>query len=141
MGQRFPTRVLAGSVLLPALLFLNLVACGPEAEPLEQGAPERAEEFEVSMDVEPNPPKSGQRAELTFEVLRGGEPVEELGGEPRLVTDMPEMPMNLPEISLEDAGRGRWKASVEFPMAGGWAATLALPDAGEEVTFEFEVSP
>ncbi len=141
--MRVAVRIGVGSVLLPALVFLSLVACNIEAEPVDTGTAEQAGKLEVSMDAEPNPPKTGEMAELTFTVLKDGEPAEALEAEPRLTVDMPKMPMGLPEVPLEAAGPGQWRASVRFPMAGGWAATLALPSDGgeEEVTFEFDVAP
>ncbi len=141
--MRAPVRIGVGSVLLPALLFLSLVACNIEAEPVDSQAVERAGELEASMEADPNPPRTGEPAELTFTVLRDGEPVEDLEPSPRLTVDMPKMPMGLPEVPLEAAGPGQWRANAQFPMAGGWAATLALPsDGGEdEVTFEFDVAP
>lgn len=140
--MRVPVRIAVGSVLLPTLL-LFLVACNIEAEPVDTGAVEQAGDLEASMEAEPNPPRTGEAAELTFTVLKDGESAEDLAAAPRLTVDMPKMPMGLPEVPLEDAGSGQWRANVEFPMAGGWAATLALPSGGgeEEVTFEFDVAP
>ena len=143
--MRVCVRIGVGGILLLALLFLSLVACANiEAKPADTGTTERAGEYEVSMDMEPNPPRTGQPAELTFTVLKGGEPVEASETTPRLILDMPKMPMGLPEVPLEAVGPGQWRAkNVQFPMAGGWAATLALPSSGEEekVTFEFDVAP
>ncbi len=141
--MRIPVGIRAGGILLPALLFLSLAACGIEADPVDTGAIEQAGELEASMEAEPNPPKTGESAELTFTVLQDGEPVENLDTPPRLAIDMPKMPMGLPEVPLEDAGSGQWRANVEFPMAGGWVAMLALPSGGgeEEATFEFDVAP
>ncbi len=141
--MRIAVRIGVGSVLLPALLFLSLVACNIEAEPVDTQTVERAGELEASMEAEPNPPKTGEMAELTFTVLRDGEPAEDLEPSPRLTVDMPKMPMGLPEVPLEAAGPGQWRANARFPMAGGWAATLVLAsDGGEdEVTFEFDVAP
>lgn len=122
---------------------MNLVACNIEAKPVDSRMVEQAGEFEVSMDAEPNPPRTGEPAELTFTVLKGGEPVEALEAAPRLAVDMPKMPMGLPEVPLEADKPGQWRANVQFPMAGGWAATLALPSGGveENVTFEYDVAP
>ena len=141
--MRVPARIGAGGILLSALLFLSLVGCNIEAEPADSQTAEQAGEFEASMEVEPNPPRTGEPAELTFTVLQDGEPAEALEAPPRLTVDMPKMPMGLPEVPLEAAGPGQWRANVEFPMAGGWAAMLALPsgDRGESVTFEFDVAP
>lgn len=90
------------------------------------------------MNLDPNPPESGRPARFTFEVRKDGEPFE--GAAPRLTVDMPDMPMNLPEAPLESAGAGRWKARIQFPMAGEWAATLELP-SGDRAKFEFDVAP
>jgi hypothetical protein len=145
MRVTVPVRIGVGGILLPALLFLSLVACGNiEAKPADTGTAERAGEYEVSMDMEPNPPRTGQPADFTFTVLKAGEPVETSEVTPRLVLDMPKMPMGLPEVPLEATGSGQWRAkNVQFPMVGGWAATLALPSGDEEesVTFEFDVAP
>lgn len=132
-------RFLTGSVLLPVLLLLSLVSCGVEAEQFDEGTVKRAGDYEVSMNVDPNPPSAGGTAEMTFEVRKNGHPLEE--AKPRLVTDMPKMPMNTPAVPLESDGPGRWKANVKFPMAGGWAATMTLPSGGDEVSFEFDVAP
>ena len=141
--MRAPARIGVGGILLPALLFLSLVGCNIEAEPVDSQTAEQAGEFEASMEAEPNPPRTGEPAELTFTVLQDGDPVETLEAPPRLTVDMPKMPMGLPEVPLEAAGPGQWRANVEFPMAGGWAATLALPsgDREESVIFEFDVAP
>ena len=141
--MRVPVRIGVRGILLPALLFLGLVGCNIEAESVDSQAVEQAGEFEASMEAEPNPPRTGEPAELTFTVLQDGDPVETLKAPPRLTVDMPKMPMGLPEVPLEAAGPGQWRANVEFPMAGGWAATLALPsgDGEESVIFEFDVAP
>lgn len=139
MRAKGPARIWVGGVLLPALLLAGLTACDVQAERFEGEEPQRAGEFEVSMNVDPNPPKTGEPAEFAFEVTKGGEPVG-ASEKPRLMVDMPEMPMNTPEVPLDSAGDGRWTGEVEFPMAGDWAATLVLP-SGEETAFEFEVSP
>jgi hypothetical protein len=140
-----PARMRVGSIiLLPTLLFLSLMACSVKPKPVDSATVKRAGEYEASMDANPNPPKTGELADLTFTVLKDGEPAENLETPPRLTVDMPKMPMNLPEVPLEDAGSGQWRAKdVRFPMAGGWAATLALPSGGgeEDVTFEFDVAP
>ena len=112
-------RIRVGGVLLPTLLFSSLVACNIEAEPVDTGTVEQAGELGASMEAEPNPSKPGESAELTFTVLRDGEPAENLDPPPRLTVDMPKMPMGLPEVPLEAAGSGKWRANVEFPMAGG----------------------
>jgi len=129
---------LVGSLALPALLFLAFVGCGVEAERFNAGKTVRAGEFEVSMNPDPNPPKSGRPVLFTFEIRREGDPFE--GTAPRLTVDMPDMPMNLPEVPLEPAGAGRWEARIQLPMAGEWVATLELP-SGDRARFEFDVAP
>ncbi len=141
--MRVLVRIGVGGVLLPALLFLSLVACNIQADPVDTGAVKQAGELEVSMEAQPNPPRTGEMNELTFNVRKDGEPAEASEVSPRLTVDMPKMPMSLPEVPLEATEPGQWRANVEFPMAGGWAATLALPSNGEEeeVSFEFDSAP
>lgn len=134
------TRFVAGSVLLPAALIISLAACTVQAEKLDTTA-KQVGDVTVSMNVTPNPPKSGTTAELTIAVMRTGKPISSSEGAPHLKVDMPKMPMNLPEVPLRPAGEGRWKADVKFPMAGGWAATVSVPPKQDTVTFQFDVGP
>lgn len=61
-----------------------------------------------------------------------------------LSVDMPKMSMNLPQVPLQSDGAGHWRAQINFPMAGGWAATLrvnAQDTVPAEATFQFDVGP
>lgn len=141
MCVRRMVRLAVGSVLLPTALAAGLAGCTVQAERYDASATKQAGDATVSMDVQPNPPKSGTTATLTFAVMKGGKPVSSAEGAPQLKVDMPKMSMTFPEVPLEPAGEGRWKATVKFPMAGGWAATLAVPPKQEAATFEFDVGP
>ncbi len=129
-----------GSVLLPTFIILAAAACRVEAERFD-ATPQRVGEYEVSLQLDPNPPKSGRETQILVTITRDGEPVEATEVEPHLMVDMPEMPMGHPEVSLSAEGPGRWRGRVTFPMPGDWAATVMLMPEGSEARFQFEVGP
>ena len=140
MKTRRVVSTVVGSALLPTVVLLAAAACRVEAERFD-AAPQRAGEYEVSLQLDPNPPKSGKETQILVTITRGGEPVEATEVEPHLMVDMSEMPMGHPEVSLSAEGSGRWRGSVTFPMPGDWAATVMLMPEGSEARFQFEVGP
>ncbi len=129
-----------GEHVLLAVVVLALGACRVEAERFDE-SPQRVGEYEITLQLDPNPPKAGTETRIVVTVTRGGAPAGTNAVEPHLMVDMPEMPMGRPEVPLEAEGPGRWRGVVTFPMAGDWAATVMLKPEGSEARFRFEVGP
>ncbi len=140
MRARRVVSTVVGSALLPTFVLLSTAACRVEAERFN-AAPQRIGEYEVSLQLDPNPPKSGRETQIVVTIVRGGEPVEATEVEPHLNVDMPEMPMGHPEVTLQYEGSGRWRGVITFPMPGDWAATVRLMPEGSEARFQLEVGP
>lgn len=140
MKTRRVVSTVVGSALLPTVVLLAAAACRVEAERFN-AAPQHIGEYEVSLQLDPNPPRSGSETQIVVTIARGGEPVEATEVEPHLMVDMPEMPMGHPEVTLQAEGPGTWRGVVTFPMPGDWAATVMLMPEGSEARFQFEVGP
>lgn len=140
LGQRNMCRLLIGVLALAP----TLAACNIQAQPFANGTSKAAGPVAVALDVQPNPPRVGQQAELRFTLRTGDQPVVPSQATCELTLDMPKMPMNMQAIPLEPDGNGRCQTRYTFPMAGGWSAKLKVGSpngAPAEASFEFDVGP
>lgn len=96
MKSRWVVFVVVGSVLFPTLVALSAAACRVEAKQFK-AAPQRIGEYGVTVELDPNPPKSGRRMSLMVTITRSGKPVEATDVEPHLTVDMSEIPLGHPE--------------------------------------------
>ncbi len=129
-------------VLFCAAMFAS--GCGVQPQPLAADTVVMAGQIAVTLLLQPNPPRAGQPATLTFTLREDGQPLAADRTTVALVTDMPKMPMSLPDVTLRNTGNGQWQGPYTFAMAGGWKATLRVTPAagkGGEATFVFDVGP
>jgi uncharacterized Zn-finger protein len=137
--RRRQTRRLVG--LLVVGIVVGLSGCDTQAEPFRNGSSEQVGDYDIALELSPNPPKTAEPAALTLVVSKAGEAAALSPDDLELMVDMPGMPMNVPEVGLEMIDDGRYEARVEFPMAGDWVATVRVAGEQQSATFAFEVNP
>jgi YtkA-like len=131
-GRRFPARF--GMSLTLAVFALCVCVLAPGCERARDSEPGVAVEFHLA----PQPPRAGT-ATITLTVTdAAGHPVS--GAMVKVEGDMSHPGMSPVFGQAMESGPGRYRADIEFTMAGDWVVLthLTLPD-GRKVERQFDV--
>jgi hypothetical protein len=128
------------SLLTGGRLRLAAVACACVLSALACRLTEPTPDFLVQHDVTPSPPGVGRPATVSLKVVDflASKPVS--GARIRLEGNMTHPGMTPVFAEAKEAEPGRYRATIEFTMAGDWVVLVhaALPD-GRQIERQFDV--
>jgi hypothetical protein len=95
--------------------------------------------YQITMQVDPNPPLITQPATLSLQVLMKSSQQPVTHAQVTLESDMVAMDMGIDQVDAHSQGNGTYLASVQFSMSGLWRirVIVAVPGASSaSATFE-----
>src|SRR6266566_8397968 len=98
--------------------------------------------YQVSLQVNPNPPLIMQAAILSIQVLSNASKQPVTNAHVSLESNMEAMDMGIDLVAAQSQGNGMYLASVQFSMSGLWQVQVVISLPGETKTFSavFEVT-
>ena len=126
------------------LLLLLFSGCAPHPARPSLGGPAppatvtHGPKLNLTLDALPRPPLSLDPAPLTVRVAdAAGRPVT--GAAVSLRLDMPDMPMGENVANAHESGRGVYRATGRFTMAGKWRVTASAARGASQASRAFPV--
>lgn len=98
--------------------------------------------YQITMQVDPNPPLIAQPATLSLQVLMVSSQQPVTRARVTLESDMVAMDMGTDQVDASSQGNGTYLASIQFPMSGLWRiqVIVAVPGTSSaSATFEVTV--
>ena len=95
--------------------------------------------YQITLQVEPNPPLTTQPATLSLQVLVKSSQQPVTRAHVTLQSDMVAMDMGIDQADARSQGNGTYLASVQFPMSGLWRIQVIVAVPGTSpasATFE-----
>jgi hypothetical protein len=98
--------------------------------------------YQVSLQVNPNPPLITQAATLSIQVLSNASKQPVTNAHVWLESNMEAMDMGIDRVAAQSQGNGMYLASVQFSMSGPWQVQVVISLPGGTKTFSavFEVT-
>jgi hypothetical protein len=98
--------------------------------------------YQVSLQVNPNPPLITQAATLSIQVLSNASKQPVTNAHVWLESNMEAMDMGIDQVAAQSQGNGMYLASVQFSMSGPWQVQVVISLPGGTKTFSavFEVT-
>lgn len=98
--------------------------------------------YQVTLQVNPNPPLSTQPASLSIQVLLNTSKQPVTNARVTLQGNMETMDMGTNRVEAQSQGNGNYLASVQFTMSGPWQVQATISLSGETQAFSavFEVT-
>jgi hypothetical protein len=101
----------------------------------------RAGPFQVSLQINPNPPLITQPATLTIQVFSSSTQQSVTNAHVTLESTMTEMDMGIDRVEARAQGDGTYLANVQFSMSGFWKVHVIFTVPGiASVSADFEVT-
>ncbi len=97
--------------------------------------------LQITLQVDPNPPRSTQPATLVVRVLQSSSQLPVMNAHVTLASTMETMDMGTERVAASALGGGTYQASVQFDMSGPWQVVInvAVPGAAP-VSVSFQVA-
>ena len=98
--------------------------------------------YQVSLQVNPNPPLITQAATLSIQVLSNASKQPVTNAHVSLESNMEAMDMGIDQVAAQSQGNGTYVAKVQFSMSGPWKVqvVVALPEEKQMFNTAFEVT-
>ncbi len=99
----------------------------------------RAGPYQITLQVDPNPPLIAQPATLAVQVLQSSSQQPVMNAHVTLASSMETMDMRTDHTAARPLGNGTYQASVQFSMSGPWQVVInvAVPgSAAASASFE-----
>ena len=98
--------------------------------------------YQVTLQVNPNPPLITQPATLSIQVLQNASKQPVTNAHVTLENNMKTMDMGTDQVEAKSQGNGMYLANVQFTMSGPWQVQVVISMPGEIQTFKasFEVT-
>jgi len=98
--------------------------------------------YQVTLQVNPNPPPITQPATLSIQILENNSKRPVSSAKVTLESNMATMDMGTGQVAAKSQHDGTYLASVQFSMSGPWQVQVVISMPGESQTFNatFDVS-
>lgn len=91
----------------------------------------QAGSYSVILRVDPNPPSTNQPASLSIQIQQSASHQSVNGARVTLSGSMSAMEMNVPSITAQAQGTGKYLARVPFSMSGSWQMQILIVLPGQ----------
>ncbi|MBX5456887.1 MAG: FixH family protein [Thermogemmatispora sp.] len=127
--------ILLGLLFLALLTWLGGLVANLPAASSESGQQQvRAGPYEVTLQLNPDPPLSTQPATIVLRIAEAASGTLIKDAHVQVESTMPEMDMGLPTVSALPSSDGLYRARVQFVMAGLWQLHVTIQRAAHPDT-------